>query len=184
MRRGFERERPLPTTGRQVRRARSRRSSCTEGFPAKDWTTFARRRRGPKASLAGEPPGSIESTPSEIRICDDPCFLNVAVVRLLLVGRTGDASNWRRLKPVAPSPVFRRLLGVPPAPGCSREEQLRYVRRCTLLLLPAVALSWVVMLGFGHDPTWLLIVIGASSLLCLESLASLSWRIRRARSQK
>jgi hypothetical protein len=92
-------------------------------------------------------------------------------------------ARWSRLEPVASSARLRRLLGVPPAPGSSREERLRYVRRCTLLPLPAVALLWVVVLGFGHDPTWLLVVIGASTVLCLESLASLSWRIRRARSQ-
>jgi hypothetical protein len=79
--------------------------------------------------------------------------------------------------------MLRRVLGVPPAPGSSREERLRYVRRCTLLPLPTVALLWVVVLGFGHNPTWLLIVIGASTVLCLENLASLSWRIRRTRSQ-
>lgn len=107
----------------------------------------------------------------------------MAVVRLLLVGRTGDASNRGQLKPGTLSPMLRRLLGVLPAPGSSREARLRYVRRCTLLPLPAVALLWVVVLGFGHDPMWLLIVIGASTVLCLESLASLSWRIRRARSQ-
>ena len=84
---------------------------------------------------------------------------------------------------VASSPISRRLLGVPPAPGASREERLRYVRRCTMLPLPAVALLWVVVLGFGHDPAWLLIVIGAGTVLSLESTASLSWRIRRAHSQ-
>jgi hypothetical protein len=88
-----------------------------------------------------------------------------------------------RLESVAASAMLRGLLGDPPAPGSSREERLRYVRRCTLLLLPAVALLWVVVLGFEHDPTWLLIVIGASTLLFLESLANLSWRIRRLRSQ-
>lgn len=101
--------------------------------------------------------------------------------RLLLVDSTDDASNWRRLTPVASLSMLRRLLGVPPAPGFSREERLRYVRRCILLPLPGVALLWVVVLGFGHDPTWLLIVIGASTVLCLASLVSVSWRIRRAR---
>jgi hypothetical protein len=88
-----------------------------------------------------------------------------------------------RLEPVASSPVARRLLGVPPTPGASHEERLRYVRRCTMLSLSAVALLWIVVLGFGHDPTWLLIVMGASTVLGLESAASLSWRIRRTCSQ-
>jgi hypothetical protein len=52
-----------------------------------------------------------------------------------------------------------------------------------MLPLPAVALLWVVVLGFGHDPTWLLIVMGTSTILGIENVASLSWRIRRAGSQ-
>ena len=91
-------------------------------------------------------------------------------------------ARWRRLESIASSPILRRFLGVPPTPDASREERLRYVRRCTLFTLPSVALVWVVVLGFGHDPGWLLIVIGASTILGLESVASLSWRIRRARS--
>lgn len=46
-----------------------------------------------------------------------------------------------------------------------------------------MALLWVVVLGFQHDPIWLLIVLGTGSALSLESVASLSWRIRRASSQ-
>lgn len=92
-------------------------------------------------------------------------------------------ARWRRLEPIASSRIVRRFLGVPPAAGASREERLRYVRRCTLFTLPEVALLWVVVLGFGHDPGWLLIVMGASTVLGLESVASLSWRIRRARAQ-
>lgn len=88
-----------------------------------------------------------------------------------------------RLERVASSPIHRRLLGVPPAPGASREQRLRYVRRCTMLPLPAVALLWVVVLGFGHASMWLLIVIGAATFLGLQSIASLTWRIRRTGSQ-
>jgi hypothetical protein len=84
---------------------------------------------------------------------------------------------------VASWPILRRFLGVPPASGASREERLRYVRRCTLLPLPAVALVWVLLLWFRHDPAWLLIVMGAGTVLSLESTANLSWRIRRAGSQ-
>lgn len=90
-------------------------------------------------------------------------------------------ARWSRLERVA-SPVSRRLLGVPPAPGASR-ERLRYVRRCTLFPLPAVALLWVVVLGFGHASKWLLIIVGTATFLNLQSAASLSWRIRRAGSQ-
>jgi hypothetical protein len=52
-----------------------------------------------------------------------------------------------------------------------------------LLSLPSVALVWVVALGFGHFPGWLLIVVGVSTILGLGNVASLSYRIRRARSQ-
>jgi hypothetical protein len=89
----------------------------------------------------------------------------------------------RRLEPSASSRILRRFLGVPPAPGASREERLLYVRRCALLSLPSVALVWVVALGFGHFPGWLLIVVGVSTILGLGNVASLSYRIRRARSQ-
>jgi hypothetical protein len=92
-------------------------------------------------------------------------------------------ARWSRLEPVASSPILRRFLGAPPAAGASREERLRYVRRCTMLPLPSVALLWIVVLGFGQHSTWLLIVMGAGTALSLESAASLSWRIRRAASQ-
>jgi hypothetical protein len=88
-----------------------------------------------------------------------------------------------RLEAIASSPILRRLLGVPPAPGASHEARLRYVRRCTVLPLPFVALLWIVVLGVGHNAAWLLIVLGACTVLSLESTASLSWRIRRASSQ-
>jgi hypothetical protein len=79
------------------------------------------------------------------------------------------------------SPIVRRLLGAPPTRGCSREERLRYVRRCAVLPLPFTALLWIVVLGFGHEPAWMLIVIGAATALGIETVANLSWRIRRAR---
>ncbi len=94
------------------------------------------------------------------------------------------ARRTRLLESVASSPIYRKLLGAPPASGASREERLRYIRRCTMSSLPEVALLWVVALGFGHAPTWLLIVLGAGTVLGLESVASLSWRIRRAGSQR
>jgi hypothetical protein len=87
----------------------------------------------------------------------------------------------RHLQRIASSPVLRRLLGPPPTQGTSREEQLRYVRRCAVLPLPSVALLWLVVLAFGHNPTWLLVVLGVGTAGSLETVASLSWRIRRAR---
>lgn len=92
-------------------------------------------------------------------------------------------ARWSRLKSLTSSTVARKPLGDPPAPGGSRVERLRYVRRCTLISLFAVSLLWVVALGLGHDPVWLLIVLGAGTVLGLESAASLSWRIRRACSE-
>jgi len=75
--------------------------------------------------------------------------------------------------------ILRKLLGMPPQRGASREQRLRYVRRCTVLPLPPVALLWIIVLAFGHNPTWLLIVMGVGTALGLESVVSLSWRIRR-----
>jgi hypothetical protein len=86
----------------------------------------------------------------------------------------------RSAQVIAKSPIARRLVGPLPAPGASREELLRYVRRCTALPLPAVALLWIVVLTFGFAPTWYLIVLGVATALSLESVASLSLRIRRA----
>jgi hypothetical protein len=77
------------------------------------------------------------------------------------------------------NPAFLR----PPAPGASKEERLRFVRRCTLFPLPAVALCWIVVLAFGNAPSWLLIAMGVGTTISLESVASLSWRIRRLRAQ-
>jgi hypothetical protein len=48
-----------------------------------------------------------------------------------------------------------------------------------VLPLPPVALLWIIVLAFGHNPTWLLIVMGVATALGLESVVSLSWRIRR-----
>lgn len=49
-----------------------------------------------------------------------------------------------------------------------------------MLPLPAVALLWIVVLGFGHASMWLLIIMGAGTVLGLESAVSISLRIRRA----
>jgi hypothetical protein len=76
---------------------------------------------------------------------------------------------------------MRRLLGPPPAAGASREERLRYVRRCTVLPLPTVALLWLIVLASGHNPTWLLIGMGFGTAGGLETLANVSWQIRRER---
>jgi hypothetical protein len=77
--------------------------------------------------------------------------------------------------------IVQRVLR-PPPPGATKEERLRFVRRCTLFPLPAVALLWIVVLAFGTDST-LLIVMGVATGLSLESVASLTWRIRRLNAQ-
>ena len=90
----------------------------------------------------------------------------------------------RQLEEVVSSTTVRRLLGAPPSPSASLEERLRYIRRCTVFPLPAFALIWIVVLGFGHSPTWLLIVMGAGTALALGNIVSISLRIRRAGAQK
>jgi hypothetical protein len=50
-----------------------------------------------------------------------------------------------------------------------------------MLPLPAVALLWITLLGFGHISTWLLVVMGASTALMLGNAVSISLRIRLAR---
>jgi hypothetical protein len=81
---------------------------------------------------------------------------------------------------IAGSPITRRLLGPPPAAGASREDVLRFVRRCAILPLPAVALVWIVVLTFGVGPTWCLIVMSLVTALVLANVASLSLRTRSA----
>jgi hypothetical protein len=80
-----------------------------------------------------------------------------------------------------PSIVLRVLR--PPPPDASKEERLRFVRRCALLPLPGVPLLWILVIFFGYGSTWLLIPLGVSTGLGLETVASLSWRIRRLRAQ-
>jgi hypothetical protein len=71
-------------------------------------------------------------------------------------------------------------VGVPPGPGASREERLRYIRRCAIVPLPWIALVWIVVLAFGHNSTGLLVVLGVATVLSLGNVASIGWRIRRA----
>lgn len=81
------------------------------------------------------------------------------------------------------SAIARRFLGVPPTAGSSREQRLRYVRRCAVFPLPSLGLVWGIVLAVGHDAMWLLIVMGAGTVGSLVNIASLSWRIRRASSK-
>jgi hypothetical protein len=72
---------------------------------------------------------------------------------------------------------LRRILR-PPAEGASKEERLRFVRRCSLIQFPGAVAVWILVLVVGV-PTWVLIALGVATATGLESVASLTWRIRR-----
>lgn len=72
---------------------------------------------------------------------------------------------------------LRRILR-PPAEGASKEERLRFVRRCSLIQFPGAVAVWILVLVVGM-PTWALILLGVATATGLESVASLTWRIRR-----
>jgi hypothetical protein len=76
-----------------------------------------------------------------------------------------------------PAIVLRILR--PPGPGASKEERLRFVRRCALFALAPVSLVWIDAIAFGYWPTWLLVVVSVGTGSSLLNIASLSWRIRR-----
>jgi hypothetical protein len=63
---------------------------------------------------------------------------------------------------------------------------LSYIRRIQLRPLPFTLPAYAVLLVFGviYDQTWLLIVFAVCAVLWLESVISLSIRIRRARQQE
>ncbi len=67
----------------------------------------------------------------------------------------------------------------PPEPGASKEQRLRFVRRCALFALAPVPLLWIDAIAFGYWPTWLLVVAGVGAGSSLLNIVSLSWRIRR-----
>jgi hypothetical protein len=73
--------------------------------------------------------------------------------------------------------ILERFLR-PPAAGASREQRLRFVRRCALFALAPVLLLWIDALVFG--PTWLLVLVGVATGLSLLNLLSLNMRIGRA----
>src|SRR4029077_8437619 len=66
-----------------------------------------------------------------------------------------------------------------PPPRASKSERLRFVRRCALIQFPGMVAVWGVMLAIGTTPTWLLIALGVATAIALETIASLTWRIRR-----
>jgi hypothetical protein len=66
----------------------------------------------------------------------------------------------------------------PPAEGASKEERLRFIRRCSLIQFPGAVAVWILVLVVGM-PTWALIVLGVATATGLGSVVSLTWRIRR-----
>ncbi len=76
-----------------------------------------------------------------------------------------------------PPAMLREILR-PPASGAPKEERLRFIRRCALIQFPGMVAIWVVFLVLGM-PTWLLTMLGVATAIGLETVASLTWRIRR-----
>jgi hypothetical protein len=69
----------------------------------------------------------------------------------------------------------------PPANGASKEERLRFVRRCAILPFTWLIVVWAIVLALAPVQTWLLILLGVCTVLGVANLASLTWRIRRLR---
>jgi hypothetical protein len=70
-----------------------------------------------------------------------------------------------------------KLYGEPPPKCAPRSEMLRWIRRFYIRPLPLLILVWVLL--FIWAPTWTLILLGASALIWLQGITSLSLRIRR-----
>lgn len=77
-----------------------------------------------------------------------------------------------------PRSIAFKLLGSPPPKDAPRVEFLRWIRRFYLRLLPFTLAVAVVVLVWVEE-TWLLVVLLVSVLIGLQSVSSLSLRIRR-----
>jgi hypothetical protein len=53
-----------------------------------------------------------------------------------------------------------------------------------MVTLPEMALIWIIVLGFWHAQTSLLLVMGAATALSLGNVLSINLRIRRAGAQE
>lgn len=74
--------------------------------------------------------------------------------------------------------ILRKILRASPGQWASKEERLRLIRRSALSSFPGVVAVWVVVLDVGM-PAWGPIALGMATAIGLESVASLTWRIRR-----
>jgi hypothetical protein len=71
-----------------------------------------------------------------------------------------------------------KLLGEPPPKGAPRSQTLRWVRRFYLRTLPLTLVA-AAMLVVWASQAWVFVALGAWGLIWLQSVISLSVRIRR-----
>lgn len=71
-----------------------------------------------------------------------------------------------------------KILGEPPPQGAPRSQMLRWIRGYYLKTLP-LTLVVVAMLIVWETQAWVFVVLGILALLWLQSVVSLSVRIRR-----
>ena len=70
-----------------------------------------------------------------------------------------------------------KIYGEPPPKGAPRSELLRWIRSFYIKPLPLLILVSALVLTWSQ--TWTLILLGASALIWLQGITSLSVRIRR-----
>jgi hypothetical protein len=70
------------------------------------------------------------------------------------------------------------FLGEPPAKGAPRAQLLRWLRGIHLRTLPLALVAYAMLLVWA-DEAWILLTAGIGLLISLESVISLSVRIRR-----
>ncbi len=73
--------------------------------------------------------------------------------------------------------LIYRVVGAPPAPGATRSEQLRWIRKFYRLNLAAIAVVVILALAGGGTFVWILAAVGA--VMWVGGLASISMSIHR-----
>jgi hypothetical protein len=71
-----------------------------------------------------------------------------------------------------------KLFGEPPPKGAPRVQVLRWIRGVQLRMLPIALVAYAMLLVWAAH-TWILVTAGVGALISLESLMSLSVKIRR-----
>jgi hypothetical protein len=79
--------------------------------------------------------------------------------------------------------VSFKLYGQPPPKGSARSVHLSYIRRIQLRQLPLIVPLFALLLVLSVQ-TWIWIVFAVGAVLWLESVISLTIRIRRARQRE